>query len=90
MVVDVKNSLVCFILELLSRVETSGKKIKYCPFSKWLSFTVCGHCERIFKFPLTLDELRIAWQGKNIDWHRERKRVIKLYHSPAGIRELTR
>lgn len=48
------------------------KKIKYCPFSKWLSFIVCGHCERIVKLQLTLDGLRTAWKGESIDWNRER------------------
>lgn len=46
------------------------KKRKYCPFSKWLSFSDCGHCEKIFKLHLMLDGLRSAWLGKQINWHR--------------------
>ena len=61
------------------------KKKVYFPFSRWLTFSECGHCERIFKLHLTLDRLRMAWKGQHINWHMERRCIIKLYSRVTGI-----
>lgn len=75
-----------------SRIVTESvrkwKKIKYCPFTKWLTFSVSGHCERIFKFQLTMDGIWLAWKGETIDFYRERELLLKLYKSPSAIRGL--
>ena len=57
----------------------------YCPFSRWLTFSDCGLCARIFKMHLTLDGLRMAWKGQHINWNMERRCIIKLYSRVTGI-----
>ena len=34
---------------------------------------------------LTLDGLRMAWKGQHINWHMERRCIIKLYSRVTGI-----
>ena len=56
-----------------------GKKRLYCSFSKWISFSECGHRDHIFKLQLTLDGLRMALKGQKMNWQKERSCVMKLY-----------
>ena len=57
------------------------KKMKYCPFTKWLNFNknICSHCERIFEFVLTLDGLILTWKYEEVDPNREREILLKWY-----------
>ena len=60
------------------------KKQLYCPLSKWLTFSDCGHCNRIFKMQLTLDCLRVAWKRQQVNFQEERCEV-KIYCRSAGF-----
>ena len=57
----------------------------YCPFSNWLAFPDCGHCDRIFKWHLRMDGLRIAWKGQQINVQKERSCIVKMYCRSAGF-----
>ena len=59
----------------------------YCPFSRWLTFSNFGLCDRIFKWHLMLDGLRMAWKGQQINWQKESYCMVKLYSRPAGFLE---
>ena len=50
---------ICFSTHVVKDLKHWKKRL-YCPFSKWMSFSQCGHCDRIFKLQLTLDGLRMA------------------------------
>ena len=77
-----------FYFRSVTRSLNKWEKISYCLFTKWLSFSVCGHCDRIFKWHLTLDGLRMAWKRESVDFRRERENIIHLYKRPACIPEL--
>ena len=64
-----------------------GIKRLYCPFSKWILFSECGHCDHTFKLQLTLDGLRMALKGQQMNWQNERSCVVKLYCRSMGFLE---
>ena len=68
------------------------KKMKYCPFTKWLNFykNICSHCERMFEFVLTLDGLILTWKHEEVDTNREHKTLSKWYKGPSIIQRLGR
>ena len=68
------------------------KKMKYCPFTKWLNFykNICSHCERMFEFVLTLDGLILTWKHEEVDTNREHKTLSKWYKGSSIIQRLGR
>ena len=59
MVVNVVFLFILYYRHVVQELRHWKKKM-YCPFSRWLTFSECGHYERIFKMHLTLDGLRMA------------------------------
>ena len=64
--------LFCFSRHVEKDLKHWEKKRLYCSFSKWISFSECGHRDHIFKLQLTLDGLRMALKGQKMNWQKER------------------
>ena len=79
--------LFCFSRHVEKDLKHWEKKRLYCSFSKWISFSECGHRDHIFKLQLTLDGLRMALKGQKMNWQKERSCVMKLYCRSVGFLE---